>query len=112
LSRVWRALSDYLDLDSRLLNLFFFAVSGKVSNFATLEICFVVVTLLAFFLRETVLFLSLGLLVFRFVLYLTGYNSVAIPIESSALPFCIRQVGSEIFLLIVPFLKSVIDTCS
>ena len=104
MSRVWRALSDYLDLNGRLLNLFLFAVSSKVSNLATLETCFVVVTLLAFFLGETVLSPSSGLLVFRFVLYLTSYNSVSILVKPTALPFYVSYVRLEVLLLVVLFL--------
>ena len=95
-----------------MLNLFLFAVSSKVSNLATLETCFIIVTLLAFFLRETVLSLSLGLPVFRFVLYLAGYNSVSILIKPAALPFHVSYVRSEVLLLVVPFLQPVINACS
>ena len=105
-------MSNYSNLNSRLLNLFFFAVSSEVSNFATLETYFVIITLLAFFLRETVLSLSLGLLVFRFVLYLASYNSVAISVKSSTLPLSVRHVRLEIFLLVVLLLKSVINARS
>ena len=102
-------MSDYPDLDGRLLDLFFLAVSSKVSNFAILETCFVVIALLAFFLGETILSLSSGFLVLRFVLYLASYNSVAISVESSTLSFSVRHVRLEVFLLIISFLKPVVD---
>jgi hypothetical protein len=80
-----------------------------VSNFATLETCFVVITLLAFFLRETILSLSLVFLILRFVLYLASYNSVAISVKSSTLSFSVRHVRLEVFLLIISFLKPVVN---
>ena len=45
--------------------------------FAILKTCFVIVTLLAFFLRKTILALLLGVLVLIFM-HLAYYNSVAI----------------------------------
>jgi hypothetical protein len=89
--------------------LFFLAVSSKMSNFATLETCFVIITLLAFFLRETILSLSLGFLVLKFVLYLASYNGVAISVESSTLPLSVRHIRLEVFLLVVSFLKPVVN---
>jgi hypothetical protein len=83
-----------------------------VSNFAALEICFVVITPLAFFLRETILSLSLGLLVLRLVLYLAGYDSVSILVKPAALPFYVSYVRLEVLLLVVLFLQPVIDACS
>jgi hypothetical protein len=80
-----------------------------VSNFTTSETCFIVIALLAFFLRETILSLSLGFLVLRFVLYLAGYNSVAISIKSSTLPLSVRHIRLEVFLLIISFLKPVVN---
>jgi hypothetical protein len=102
-------LSNYPNLNSRLFNLFFLAVSSKVSNFATLETYFIIITLLAFFLRETILSLSLGFLILRFVLYLASYNSVAISIKSSTLPLSVRHIRLEVFLLIISFLKPVVN---
>ena len=80
-----------------------------MSNFAILETCFVVITLLAFFFRETILSLFLGFLVFRFVLYLASYNSVAISVKSFTLPLSVRHIRLEVFLLVVSFLKLVVD---
>jgi hypothetical protein len=80
-----------------------------VSNFAVLKTCFVVIALLAFFLRETLLSLSSVFLVLRFVLYLASYNSVAISIKSSTLPLNVRRIRSEVFLLVVSFPKSVVN---
>ena len=102
-------MSNHPNLNSRLFNLFFFAVSSEVSNLAALETCFVIITLLAFFLRETILSLFLGLLVLRFVLYFASYNSVAISVKSSTLSFSVRHVRLEVFLLIISFLKPVVD---
>lgn len=102
-------MSNYLNLNSRLFNLFFLAVSSEMSNFAALETCFIVITLLAFFLRKTILSLFLGFLVLRFVLYLAGYNSVAISIKSSTLPLSVRHIRLEVFLLVVSFLKPVVN---
>ena len=59
-------------------------VFGKVSLFAILETYFVVVTPLAFFLRKTILALSLGVLALVF-LHLAYYNSVAILIFTMTL---------------------------
>ena len=83
-----------------------------MSNLAALETCFVVITLLAFFLRETILSLSLGFLVLRFVLYFAGYNSISILVKPAALPFHVGHVRLEVLLLVVLFLQSVIDACS
>ena len=105
-------MSDYPDLDSRLFDLFFFAVSGEVSNLAALETCFVVITLLAFFLRETILSLSSGFLVLRFVLYFAGHDGISILVKPAALPFHVGHVGSEVLLLVVLFLQSVVNACS
>jgi hypothetical protein len=105
-------LSNYPDLDGRLFNLFFFAVSGEVSNFAASETCFIVITLLAFFLGETILSLSSGFLVLRFVLYFAGHDGVSILVKPAALPFYVGYVGSEVLLLIVPFPQPVINACS
>ena len=105
-------MSNYPDLDGRLFNLFFFAVSSEVSNLAALETCFVVITLLAFFLGETVLSPSSGFLVLRFVLYFAGHDGISILVKPAALPFHVGHVGSEVLLLVVPFPQSVIDACS
>jgi hypothetical protein len=83
-----------------------------VSNFAILEVCFIIITLLALFLRETILSLSLVFLIFKFVLYLASCNSVAISIKSSTVPLSIRHIKLEVFLLVVLFLNLVINTCS
>jgi hypothetical protein len=80
-----------------------------VSNFAILETCFIVITLLAFFLRETILSLFLGFFVLKFVLYFTSYNSVAISIKSSTLSFSVRHIRLKVFLLIISFLKPVVN---
>ena len=78
-------MSDYPDLDGRLFNLFLLAVLSEVSNFAATQTCFVIVTLLAFFLRKTVLSLSFGLLVLGLVLYPAGYDNVSILVVSATL---------------------------
>ena len=74
------------------------------------ETCFVVVALLALFLRESIVVLSLGTPIFGFVLYLASYNGVSI-IVVPALSSYVSYVRLEIFLLVVPFLKSVVDAC-
>jgi hypothetical protein len=78
-------LSNHTDLNSRLFDLIFYAVSGEVSCFAATETCFVVVTLLAFFSRESVRSLPADLSVFGLFLYLAGYDSVAILVVLVAL---------------------------
>ena len=83
-----------------------------MSNLAALETCFIVITLLAFFLRETILSLSLGFLVLRFVLYFASYNSVSILVKPAALPFYVSYVRLEVLLLVVLFLQLVINAYS
>ena len=83
-----------------------------MSNFAILEICFVIIALLAFFLRETVLSLSLSFLVFSFILYLASYNSVSILVKPAALSFYVSYVKLEVLLLVVLFLQLVINAYS
>ena len=105
-------MSNYPDLDSCLFDLFFIAVSSEVSNFAATEICFVIVTLLAFFLRKSVMSLSLGLSVFSLLLYLASYNSIAVLVISAALFPCVSQRWLELSLLLGAFLQAIVDARS
>ena len=75
------------------------------------ETCFVVVALLALFLEKSVVVLSSGTPVFSFVLHLTSHHSVSI-IVVPALSSHVGYVRLEIFLLVVLFLKPVVDACS
>jgi hypothetical protein len=56
--------------------------------------------------------LSSGFLVLRFVLYFAGHNGVAISVKSAPRSLNVGYVRSEVFFLIVSFLKPVIDACS
>ena len=71
----------------------------EVSYFAALKTYFLLVTLLAFFLRKAILALSSGVLVLVF-LHLASYNSVSIPILIVALPLYISCRGLECSLLL------------
>ena len=59
--------------------------------FTALETCLAIITLLTFFRRESVIKLSSGflILVLRLILYLTGYDSVAILVEPATLFPCV-----------------------
>ena len=113
LSQVERALSNYSNLNSCLLTSFTCrAVLGEVSNFTILETCFLIITPLAFFLRETVVFLFLEFLIFSLLLYLASYNSITISVIPSTLSLYVSYVRAEVFLLIVSLLQPVVDACS
>ena len=80
-----------------------------MSFLSTLETCFVVVASLTLFLGKSVVELSLGLLVFSFVLHLASYNSVSIVVVSAALSSRVSHVRLEVFLLVIPLPKSVVN---
>ena len=107
-------MSNYPDLDSSLLSLLVVlrAVSAEVSFLSAPETCFIVVAPLALFLGKSVVELSSGFSVLGLVLHLAGYNSVSIIIVSATISFCVSYVRLEIFLLVILFLKSVINTRS
>ena len=102
-------MSNYPDLNSCLLSFAYRAVFSKVSNFTILEACLLIVTPLALFFRETIVSLPLGISVLSLLLYLASYNSIFILVVSTPLPFYVSYIRLEVFLLVVPFLKLIIN---
>ena len=83
LSQVWYQYPNYSNLNRSLSNFVFQAISTEVFYFTVLEIYLTIITLLAFFRRESVikLFLKFSILILRLILYLTSHDSVAILIK-------------------------------
>ena len=82
-------MSNHPNLNRRLPYFILRAVSAEVAYFTALETCSIVVTLLAFFLRESVMVLFLGMSVLSLLLYLAGHDGIAILVVSAALFPCV-----------------------
>ena len=80
-----------------------------MSFLSTLETCFIVVASLTLFLRKSVVKLSLGLPVFSFVLHLASYDGVSIVVVFAALSSRVGHVRLEVFLLVIPLPKLVVN---